>query len=220
MLAFVLSTLLAQAGAPAYLSACPAQPGRVLYQAPVIAPDNIHPTNRRARYFLDLGSDGRIRRVALVESSGDPAFDAAALDAAKNFRFAPPTQGCISTSSVVPEDFSVPLISLARPVPGSTGPVELPSVKPANEVAICVAPFVSLSGIDVPDTRQPPGTVALDVGLDASAHVTSAKLAKSSGNAKLDAFAVAAARSAQYAFTLPPGCAPKATTYVLELTFH
>lgn len=220
MFAFVLSALIAAAGEPAYLASCPAEPGRVLATAPVpVSDDSIHPTNRRARFFLDLGSDGRIRRAALVESSGDATFDAAALVAVKLFRFAPPSQGCMSSSSVLPEDFNVPLISLARPAPGSTGGYEIPKAQAPAAIAICTAPFVQLTGIDVPDSRQPAGTVAVDVALDANARATSAKLAQSSGNPKLDAFATAAARSAQYAFTLPPGCPPRATDYRLELTF-
>jgi TonB family protein len=222
MFALLLSTLVAQA-APAYLAACPAQEAKVLFTAPVIAPDGIHPTNRRARFFLDLGSDGRIRHVTLVETSGDSTFDSAALNAAQNFRFAPPTQGCISTSSVVPEDFNVPLLALARPVPGASGApgvVTLPSALPASAVAICGAPSVQLKGLDVPDTRQAPGTVEVAVALDASARVTSVKLAKSSGNAKTDAVAVSSAKDAGYAFLLAAGCPAKATTYQLELTYH
>ena len=153
----------------------------------------------------------------MTESSGDAVFDAAALDAAKRFRFAAPTQGCISTSSVVPEEFNVPLLALARPAGGAGSPVVLPST-PADE--ICPAPFVRLTGLDVPDARQAPGTVDIDVALDAAAHVTSVKLAKPSGNAKTDAAGTSAARTAQYAFTLPSGCRPQATTYRLELTYH
>ena len=217
MFAFVLATLIAAAGEPAYLASCPASDTRVLGTSAPIVPDNIHPTNRRARMLLDIGSDGEIRRAALTESSGDGVFDAAALDAAKRFRFAAPTQGCISTSAVVPEEFNVPLLALARPAGGAGSPMVLPS---AAAEAICPAPFVRLTGLDVPDQRQPPGTVDIDVGLDASAHVTSVKLAKPAGNAKTDAAALSAAKSAEYAFSLPPSCKPAATTYRLELTYH
>jgi TonB family protein len=221
MFAFVLATLIAAAGEPAYLASCPAaQETRVLATSTPIAPDNIHPTNRRVRLYIDVGSDGRVRHVAMVESSGDAVFDAAALDAAGRFRFAPQTQACISTSSFVPETFDVPLISIVRPVPGaSPGALVIPSNAPASTVAICSAPIVELKGLDIPDARQAPGTVAIDVGLDAAAHVTSVKLATSSGNAKTDATGTEEARGAQYAFTLPPGCQPKPTTYRLELTF-
>jgi TonB family protein len=223
MFAFVLATLIAAAGEPAYLASCPASDTRVLATSSPIVPDNVHPTNRRARFLLDVGSDGQLRRAAMTESSGDTVFDAAALDAAKRFRFAPPTQGCISTSAVVPEEFNVPLLALARPAggPGSPGPMVLPSTPAESAVAICTTPsFVRLTGLDVPDQRQAPGTVDIDVALDAAARVTSVKLAKSSGNPKTDTEATAAAKTAQYAYSLPPGCRPQATTYRLELTYH
>jgi TonB family protein len=220
MLAFFLSTIIAAAAQPAYLASCPDEQPRVISSSAPIAPDNIHPTNRRVRLLLDLGSDGRLRHAAVVESSGDAAFDAAAVEAAGRFRFAPPTQGCISTSSVVPEDFNVPLLALARPNPNGSGPPVLPTSAPENALAICTTSFVQLTGLDVPDERQAPGTVAIDVGLDAAGHVTSTKLASSSGHPKTDAAGVEAARDAQYAFTLPPGCRPKPTVYRLELTYH
>ena len=219
MFAFFLATLVAAAGAPAYLAACPAQETRVLSTSSPVAPDNIHPTNRRVRFLLDLGSDGRLRHAAMTESSGDAVFDAAALDAVGRFRFAPPAQGCISTSSVVPEEFNVPLLALVKPAPGGSGVPVLPSAAPESAVAICGTPFVQLTGLDVPDQRQAPGTVAIDVGLNTAAKVTSVKLAHSSGNPKTDAAGTEAARDAQYAFTLPPGCRPQPTTYRLELTY-
>jgi len=220
MFAIVLSTLLAQA-APAYLASCPAQAGHVTFQAPFIAPDTgVHPTNRRARFFLDVGSDGNVRRAELVESSGDATFDGEAAEAAKNFRFAPPTQGCISTSSVVPEDFDVSLITLAHPV-GANGVSVVPTQAPASVVAVCSSlPLAQLKGIDAADTRQAPGTVDIDVGLDANAHVTSAKIAKPSGNAKTDATALGLAHDAAYELVIAPGCKPAKTVYRLELTFH
>jgi len=220
MFALILSTLVAQAGAPAYLASCaPPQPIRVLATSSVIAPDNIHPTNRRARFFIDIGSDGRVRHVAMYESSGDATFDQAAVAAAERFRFAPPAQGCISTSAVVPEEFNVPLLSFKGPVPVGSAPPALPTLPP-EAAAICTAPAVEVAGLDIPDTRQAPGTAAIDVALDANAHVSNAKLAKSSGNAKTDATAVDEAKSAQYKFDVGPGCRPKPTTYQLELTFH
>jgi TonB family protein len=219
MLAFLLAPLLLAAGEPASLAACPAVDGRVVSTALVDAPPNIHPTNRRVRFLIDLGSDGVIRRVEIVETSGDATFDAAAQSALAHFRFAPPQQGCISTSSVVAEMFNVPLINLvASPPPGGV-PV-IPTAPPASAVTICAAPFVQLTGIDVPDQRQAPGTVDVNVDLDAQAHVLRAALAQSSGNRQTDADALAAARGAEYAFTPQPGCAPKATTYRLELTYH
>jgi TonB family protein len=221
MLAFALAHLLALAGEPAYLSSCPAESGRRTQQAVFNPPDNVHPTNRRVRMFLDIGSDGRVRRVAVVESSGDPTLDGLAVDAAKTEKFAAPSQNCITASTVVPESFNVPLISLVTPPPaGVTGNASIPTSAPAASLAVCPAPFVQLDGIDVPPKREGPGTVAIDVGLSANAKVTSVQLASSSGKKTLDDLATASARSAQYAFMLPPGCAPKPTTYRLELTYR
>lgn len=220
MFAFVLSALVAAAGEPSYLAACPQSDAKVVIGAVLNPRDDMRATNRRARYLLDLGSDGRVRRIAMTESSGDARFDADALAAAKQMRFAPPSQGCISPSSVAPESFDVPLIALARPAPGGTGPLVLATARPMADVTICAAPFVTLTGLDVPDTHQTPGTAAIDVRLDAAARVLGATLATSSGNAKTDAAAVALARSGQYAFTPQPGCPAKPTLYRLELTFH
>ena len=150
MFALLFAPLLALAATPVAAAACPASDARVVSTAALTPPDNIHPTNRRARFLLDLGSDGRIRRAALVESSGDAAFDAAALATVQKFRFAPPTQGCISTSFTVPESFDVPLLSLVQqPAAGSSALPTLPSAGPAGANAICVAPFVQLTGLSV-----------------------------------------------------------------------
>ena len=220
MFAFLLTTIIAAGGAPAYLASCPAQETRVITTAQPVAPDSIKPTNRRVRFYADVGSEGELRRAGIVESSGDAVFDAAALEALGRFKFSPQTQGCISTSSIVPEDFNVPLLNLVRPAPDTTGLPVIPTSRPDTELAICSSAFVRLTGLDIPDTRQAPGTVGIDVALDAAAHVTSAKLAKTSGNAKTDATAVSLAHDAQFAFMLPPGCRPKPTVYRLELTFH
>jgi TonB family protein len=209
MLAFALAHVIAAAAD----SACGADtPAHVTVPAVFSAPDgpNIHTTNRRVRFLIDIGSDGRERRVAMVESSGDVTVDAAGLAAVHNMRFAPPLQNCISTPSVAPESFNVSLITLATPAPGAN----------AAPAAICPDPFVQLTGMDVPEKRQAPGTVAVDVGLSAGAKVTSAVLAHSSGNKATDAVALASAKSAQYQFVTEPGCAPKPTTYRLELTYH
>jgi TonB family protein len=209
MIAFALAHIIAAAAD----SACGTDsPAHVTLPAVFSAPDgpNIHTTNRRVRFLIDIGSDGRERRVAMVESSGDATVDAAALAAVHNMRFAPPLQNCISTTAVAPESFNVSLITLAQPLAAASAPV----------APICGDPFVQITGLDVPDKRQAPGTVAVDVGLNAKANVTSAVLAKSSGNKATDAVALASAKSGQYQFVTEPSCAPKPITYRLELTYH
>lgn len=222
ILALLLSHLLVAQATPAYLAACPTMPGRLVSPAIFTPPIDIRPTNRRARFFIDLGSDGRVRRAAVVESSGDPRFDGAAQAALmSSAKYAPPTQNCISSSSVTMESFNVPLISLVTPAPaGASAPPAIPTSAPAAAIAICLAPFVQLSSIDVPAKKAPPGTVSVDVGLNAAGNVTSVMLAKSSGAKALDDLGTASARTAGYTFVLPPGCAPKPTTYRLELTYH
>src|ERR1700733_14436174 len=133
MLGIVLATMIAAAGdAPAYLASCPSTQTRVLATSPVIAPDNVHPTNRQARVAIDVGSDGRVRHATITESSGDAVFDPAATDAGQGFRFAPQTQGCLSTSSLVPEAFNVSLITIARPATSASG-APLPPVVPTQQ---------------------------------------------------------------------------------------
>jgi TonB family protein len=120
---------------------------------------------------------------------------------------------------VAPEDFDVSLITLAHPV-GANGVSVVPTQAPASAVAVCSAPLAQLTGMGAADTRQAPGTVDIDVGLDANAHVTSAKIAKPSGNPRTDATALALAKDAEYELVLAPGCKPQKTVYPLELTFH
>jgi TonB family protein len=209
MIAFVLAHMIAAAAD----AACGADsPAHVTLPPVFSAPDgpNIHTTNRRVRFLIDIGSDGRERRVGMVESSGDATVDAAALAAVHNMRFAPSLQNCISATSVAPESFNVSLITLAQPGAVASAPV----------TPICGDPFVQITGMDVPDKRQAPGTADIDVGLSASAKVTSAVLAKSSGNKTTDAVAIASAKSGEFQFVTEPGCAPKPTTYRLELTYH
>jgi TonB family protein len=216
----MFATLISAAGEPGYLAACPAQQASIVFKSTPIAPDSIRPTNHLVKLLLDVGSDGKLRHASIIESSGDPVFDGAAIDAVKLSRFAPPTQGCISTSFVVPIDYSVPILTLARPAPNSSGVPVLASAAPESSLAICGTPFVQLTSLGFPEHRQVPGTADIDVGLNASAHVTSVKLAHSSGNAQTDAVATSAAHDAQFQFTLPPGCPPKPTIYRLQLTYH
>lgn len=48
-------------------------------------------SSRRARVEVEVGPDGQVQNVKLVESSGDASVDAAALDAARKSSYAPAT---------------------------------------------------------------------------------------------------------------------------------
>ena len=192
----------------------------MLNDPPIDVPAAPHPTHPRVAYLIDLGSDGRIRRYALVESSGDPAVDAAAGKAVAATRFAPPTVRCISVSTVVRRYWDVPVEPPEPPASADiSSPAPAPSASPTATALSCAALFVRPTNFPIPP-RKPPGTTAIDVGLDALARVTAVHLVRSSGNKKTDYAATIAARHGRYRFELQPGCAPAPTTYRLEMTFH
>lgn len=59
---------------------------------------------------LTVGTEGRPTEVVLVESSGQPALDAAALEAVQTWRFQPATRAGVAAASTinVPVDFNPP----------------------------------------------------------------------------------------------------------------
>jgi hypothetical protein len=71
--AVVLATSPAPAPAPVRSPAaeCPRERVRVIEESNFEFPEDAQPTHERVRFLVDLGSDGRIRRTATAESSGD-----------------------------------------------------------------------------------------------------------------------------------------------------
>lgn len=193
-------------------TACPVERGHIIEESQLEFPQDAHPTHERVRFLVDLGSDGRVRRSSMVESSGDAAVDAAAATALAGYRFAVPSAGCVSTSSAISRWWNVPPQALATPPPDAAAASSLP--------AQCVTPFIRPMSFPLPHRREVPGTASVDVALDASARVTAVHLTRSSGNKKTDYAATVAARNGTYVFERQPGCAPVATTYHLELTFR
>jgi TonB family protein len=188
---------------------CPREMARVIEESPVEFPPNAHPTHDRVRFLLDLGSDGRIRRLALVESSGDAAVDELVGKSLAEDRFAAPSSGCVTSSTVFSRWWNIPAEELASPEPAA----------PSSPLP-CAAPFVRPNRLPIPRRREVPGTAVVDVTLDANARVTAVHLAQSSGNKKTDYAAAVAARNGFFVFEHQPGCTPAATTYRLELTFR
>ena len=64
-------------------------PVRVVRQAAL--PSGLPATARPARVEVEIGPDGDVINISLVQSSGDSTFDAAALEAAKQSVYAPAT---------------------------------------------------------------------------------------------------------------------------------
>jgi TonB family protein len=200
------------APARAPIAACPNHDVRAVEKARFDLPEDAHPTHDRVRFLVDVGSDGRIRRTVIAESSGDAAVDAAAASALAQFRFEAPTRDCVSASTTWSQGWWIPREALPAPVPTEPG-VTIPAVP-------CGAPFVRARGFPVSPRRKAPGTAAIDVSFDATARVTAVHLAHSSGNKNTDYAATVAARNGSYVVVRQPGCVPTATTYRLELTFH
>lgn len=192
------------------MAACPRSGVRILQEATLTLPEGAHPTNARVRVFVDLGSDGRVRRVVTVESSGDAAVDAAAAKAVERYRFAAPSYDCMSPSSSAALGFTVP--------PEAIGP--RPSAAPNASPAPCAGQFVRAMGFPPPSRREARGTATVEVELDAGAAVTGVRLVHSSGNANTDGAATTEARNGAYRFEPIPGCVQSPTTYQLEITFH
>jgi TonB family protein len=224
MLGFILGVVIAAIPTPipqAYATAaCPRQAPRIVNAVNFTLPLGARPTRDSVRFVLDIGSDGRLRRWALAESSGDPAIDAAAAQVLPQFTFAPPSSGCVALSATVPWFWKLPAEMVTASV--ATPSVQAPTVVPTSSAApaSCTAPFVRLTRFGLPAHRQMPGTATVDVMLDANAHVTAVRLAHSSGKTKTDYAATIAARNASFAFVPVPGCPSGPTTYRLELTFR
>ncbi len=231
MIAVALTATLALAGPrPAPAETCRTAAGRVVSSVAPQFPDGAHPTRDAVRMLFDMGSDGRVRRVAVGESSGDPAVDLSLADALAQDRFAPPSYRCVTISTGISEVWKLPpmpspeaadavaggLASSAAPGPSSSA---ARSSRVANRSA-CVAPFVRLVRLFPPASREPAGTAQVDVALDARAGVTTVKLARSSGNRRTDYAAAVVARTSQYALLEQSGCPAVPTTYRLELTFR
>src|SRR6266851_1327781 len=120
---------------PVTAASCPAQAIRIVEESNFAYPQSARQTNGRVRFLVDLGSDGRIRRTVVVESSGDAAIDAAAGQALNQFRFAPPSMRCVAASSVASWWWDLSSETIAPSGAAVPSPVVVPS-PPA-----CAAPF-------------------------------------------------------------------------------
>lgn len=225
MLGFILGVVIAAAATPIpqaqAAAACPREAVRVVEESNFTMPSDAHPTHDTVRFTLDIGSDGRLRRSVLTESSGDPAIDAAAAQALTQFRFAAPTFGCVASSTTTSWSWRIPAeeVSPASPAP-SAAPATSAAPASSAPVASCTAPFVRAARLAIPPRREKPGTAIVDVTLDANARVTNVHLVQSSGETKTDYAATVAARTGGFVFVRVPGCPSGATVYRLELTFR
>jgi len=224
VLVFILGVVIAASPTPIpqaqAAAACPRESPRVIEESNFTLTPDARPTNANVRFALDLGSDGRLRRAVLVESSGDATVDAAAAQALTQFRFAAPTFGCVALSTTWSWYWRFPDEALTTATPAaSAAPASSPAPTASTAPTSCTAPFVRLARLRIPG-REQPGTATVDVTLDADARVKAVRLVQPSGHLKTDYAATVAARGGIYIFVRVPGCPSGPTVYRLELTFR
>ena len=115
------ATLLIALGAAVGLAACDAPPAsQAIPATEVKAVDTPPPeypmalacdgVGGKVVLWLTIGTDGSVTGVETSESSGQPAFDAAALEAVRNWRFRPATSNGqpVEKRILVPMTFNTP----------------------------------------------------------------------------------------------------------------
>lgn len=167
------------------------------------------PAAEAVAFAADLGSDGRVRDMQLLQSSGDLAVDAQVREALQKAAYRPGRTRCVSYSSIVTTGYRLTDASPAPPAPPA----------PVQHTANCV-PFVTAYVSPVRSDKGKRGTVTVAVDLDAAGSLRAARLAKSSGTPALDTEAVNAANAGSYNFMAASPCLRQPTTYFLELTFE
>jgi TonB family protein len=216
--ALVAATLLAGFFAPVTAHArapqdpkCPFQKGEVVNYAPLQLPRDAVIKNTEAFFDVELGSDGRLRDLRKVESSGNDITDALIIAAIQKSTFKTTRIGCVATSDVIHVGYT--LTEGPTPQPTPLGPPQ-PGTTACTPL---VTPFITPIRRDV--TKR--GSAMVAVPLDAAAtRQGDPTLTKSSGSAILDQEALRIASTAQFQFEDREGCAAQSFTYQLELTFN
>jgi TonB family protein len=209
----LLSVLTLLALLPAHASAqghgpCPSSGSKVVEAKPVSVAESPKVSNPYVSTDVDVGSDGRVRDIRVIESSGDKVTDALVRDAIKTWTFAPAQSECVAASGVVRTGIRL----------RADAPVDH-NITPPPESDACVPmvdAYISPSGRDFSKR----GTADVAVPIDAAGDLAGTPtLTKSTGSATLDAEALRIARTASYGFSRGTGCRPQAIVYDLELTF-
>ena len=188
--------------------ACPTSPAKLVGQPEITLPEGAKPTAKSIGFEVDIGSDGRVRGLQLVRSSGDPNVDLSVRQTLAAAAYQPPQTGCVAYSGGLALNYAL--------TPGSDGPPD----EPTRLVSTCT-PYVSAFLTPSARDRKRTGTAIVAVELDAAATRTAAPaLRKSTGSPVLDQAALSIAANGHYGFLRGSPCMPQAFTYLLELTFQ
>ncbi len=197
-----------RAGAQAN-SACPATPAKILGDPRLILPDDAKITATRLGFEIDVGSDGRVRGIHTIASSGDANVDLTARQLLQAASYQPAQTGCVAYSGGLIQNYHLSAGAADRPVP-----------LPAALDRTCT-PFITAFLTPHARDRKRTGTAIVAVGLDAAATLqTSPVLRKSAGSASLDNEALRMAAAGHYRFLQGSACTPQAFTESLEITFQ
>jgi TonB family protein len=158
-----------------------------------------------AKVRVALNPDGSVRAVSIARTAGIAQFDAAALEAVKQWKFAPPAPGCEAESTAV---VSVPFSGLLLG----------PSYDPCSHDVLALDTVTP----EYPDSarnldRRERGVQIL-VTVAANGSVTGTSITASSGVQAMDAAALTAAKAAIYAPKYS-ACRPVDGEYTFRATF-
>jgi TonB family protein len=169
---------------------------------------NSNASDLEAKVRVVISPRGTATSVTMAQTTGISQFDTAALDAVRQWDFAPLAAGCGAGASTLVTVTFHGLLLAASYAPCEHDVIVLHTV--SSE-----APR-QLFGVD--RTRSQQYEVAVLVNVDADGHATKASVSQSSGHDFLDSSVVAGARASTYAPKMQ-GCRPVAGTFSLHTFF-
>ncbi len=197
------------ARAQAATSACPSTPARPAETPKLTLPPETKISSKAIAFEIDVASDGHVRGLQMVQSSGDGAVDLLVRQTLQSASYEPPQAGCVAYSGGLRLSYELPLDAAATP-----------PAAPAKLNTNCT-PFVTAFLTPIARDRKRTGTALVAIELDAAGTRTAEPaLRKSTGSPVLDAEALRLARTGQYNFLRDSSCAPQPFSYLLELTFQ
>jgi TonB family protein len=187
---------------------CVTSPAKLANTPKLTLPADAKITSKEIAFEVDIGSDGRVRALQMVQSSGDGAVDLSVRQTLQTESYLPPQTGCVAYSGSLRLAYELPAEAASPPA------------APQKLNANCT-PYVTAFLTPLARDRKRTGTAIVAVELDAAGTQTGAPaLRKSTGSPVLDQEAIRLARTGQYDFLHGSSCTPQPFPYLLELTFQ